>query len=205
MHIEINNISKNYQKKKVFSSLSWLIESGGSYVITGPNGSGKSTLIRIIAGLERPSAGSVVYSLNGRLLQKTELRNIAGVISPDLNLYPRLTSFENLKFFASLRALLMDSNDIKAVLEKVHLKAEMHRPVATFSTGMKQRLKLAFALLHNPLVLLLDEPSTNFDQDGKSLLAEIIGEQIEMGGLALLATNDQGEVERYGQSVLRLG
>ncbi len=205
MRIEIANLSKNYQRKKVFSNLSWMLEAGSSYVITGPNGSGKSTFIRIIAGLERPSAGSVVYSHNGTQLQKADLRHTTGVISPDLNLYPRLTSFENLKFFSSLRALLMDSNDIKAVLEKVHLKADMHRPVATFSTGMKQRLKLAFALLHNPLVLLLDEPSTNFDQAGMGLLADIIGEQIEMGGLALLATNDQGEVERYGQSVLRLG
>jgi len=204
MDIEITNISKIYSKKKVFSNISWVLESGNSHVITGPNGSGKSTLIRIIAGLERPSAGTVEYNMNGKLLEKAEIRKITGVISPDLNLYPRLTPYENLQFFAALRSLKLNSDYIRLVVEKVRLEADMHRPVAIFSTGMRQRLKLAFALLHKPLVLLLDEPSANLDQAGRNLLNEIVAELIKMGGLVVLATNDQGEVERYGQSVLRL-
>ncbi len=204
MQIEITNLSKKYPPKKVFSGLSWVLKSGNSHVITGPNGSGKSTLIRIIAGLESPSAGNVVCNMDGKLLEKADIRNVTGVISPDLNLYPRLTPSENLQFFAALRALKLDSNYIRLLVEKVRLGAELHRPVATFSTGMRQRLKLAFALLHKPLILLLDEPSANLDQAGRNLLNEIIAEHIEIGGLALLATNDQREVELYGQSVLRL-
>lgn len=204
MQIKITNISKKYLKKKVFSGLSWVLEAGNSYVITGPNGSGKSTLIRIIAGLERPSAGAVVYKRNEKLLEKAEIRKITGVISPDLNLYSRLTPFENLQFIASLRALKLDRNEIISAIKKVGLAADLHRPVSTFSTGMRQRLKISFALLHKPLVLLLDEPSANLDQAGRNLLNEIVAEHLTMGGLIILATNDQGEVDRYGQSVLRL-
>jgi len=203
MHIEIAGIDKVYQKKIVFSKLSWRLEKGIIHVVTGPNGSGKSTLLRLISGLERPTGGKVIYSINGKTYGPQELRNNIGLASPDLNMYSQLSPQENLHFFAALRGyhnLVMPLEDL---LKKVQLESERERPVVTFSSGMKKRLKLALAILHEPCFLFLDEPTSNLDEAGKELVADIIREQAQRG-IILIATNEPGEVQRFGQKVLHL-
>ena len=203
MHIEIADVTKIYRRKRVFHNLSWRLEKGITHVVTGPNGSGKSTLLRLVSGLERPTSGKVSYQINGKTIEPAGRRNMLGLVSPDLNMYPQLSSLENLKFFAALRGIAAGELQIKMLLEKFQLKSEINRPIATFSSGMKQRLKLALALLNEPYFLLMDEPSTNLDAAGKELVAEIIEEQAHRG-VILIATNEQREVHRFGQDVFHL-
>jgi len=203
--IELHKVTKKYGRRTVFKALSGRFVPGKSYVISGPNGSGKSTLLRIICGLLRPSSGEVQLQVEGRSIKETcERGTYIGYLSPELNLYDRLTAFENLAFFASLKGLAVDESYIEELLERVQLERFTHLATGTFSSGMKQRLKLAFALLHRPPVLILDEPTTNLDDRGKKLVAELIGEQRHRG-MAIIASNEPGEVEKYGQEIYSLG
>ena len=204
MRIEIAAVTKTYCRKRVFHNLSWQLDKGTIHVVTGPNGSGKTTLLRLVSGLEKPTSGRVIFQMNDKIIEPSGLRNLLGLVSPDLGMYSQLSSLENLKFFAALRGISAGEMQIKKLLEKFQLKGEINRPIVTFSTGMKQRLKLALALLNEPLFLLMDEPSTNLDAAGKELVADIIEEQARKG-VILIATNEQGEVDRHGQDVLHLG
>ena len=203
--LELEGVGKSYQQKPVFQGLSARFISGVSYIVAGPNGSGKSTLLRIICGLLRPSQGRVTAEFNGTEAGGPyERGQYMGYLSPELQLYNRLTAYENLEFFGAVRGLGLQGPEVESLLEKVQLKDSMHLPAGAFSSGMKQRLKLAFALIHRPFVLLLDEPSTNLDAAGKALVVEIIEEQLGRGTV-ITASNDPEEVDRFGQEIIRLG
>lgn len=203
--IELHGVGKTYNGRPVLRGLDGNFLPGKSYVIAGPNGSGKSTLLRIICGLTRPSSGEVRVVAEGKHLKEAhEKGTLMGYLSPELNLYERLTAYENLFFFASLKGAAPGENEIAELLEKVQLKPYMHFNAGTFSSGMKQRLKLAFVLLNHPPVLLLDEPSTNLDEAGKKLVEELVREQ-QQRGTVILASNEPGEVEKFGQEKILLG
>jgi len=205
IRFEMEKISKSFNGRAIFKDLSFSFLPGKSYVIAGANGSGKSTLLRILCGLLRPTAGKVILEIEGKLLQHPHERGrYLGYLSFDLNLYERLTALENLSFFASLKGLNLKKNDFLELLEKVQLKEQAELNVAAFSTGMKQRLKLAFALLHRPAILLLDEPTANLDKRGKELVEEIICGQ-KQRGMVIVASNEPAEVEKYGEGILSLG
>ncbi len=203
--IELHRVGKAFNGCPVFSNFSSSFLPGMSYVIAGPNGSGKSTLLRIICGLSRPSSGDVRVEVEGKLLNGThEKGRFMGYLSPDLNLYDRLTAFENLFFFASLRGTIAAEQDIVNLLDRVQLKPFIHRQAGAFSSGMKQRLKLAFAVLQHPPVLLLDEPSTNLDNNGREMVEELIDTQ-RQEGTVISASNEPGEVEKYRQEIFFMG
>ncbi len=204
MRLEIEDISKSYNKKRVFTNISWQLGKGAIHVVTGPNGSGKSTLLRLLSGLEKPTSGKILYLIGDLIAAPQDARQMIGLVSAEINLYAHLTPTENLKLFSLLRGFKRSQKQIETMLQQVQLQNEMERPVATFSSGMKQRLKLAYALLHQPYFLFLDEPTTNLDQEGKELVAGIIEDQAARG-VVLLATNEAGEVQRFGQQILRLG
>ena len=204
MIIEVERISKVFNGRTIFKNLSYRFAPGKSYVIAGANGSGKSTVLRILAGLIQPSAGVITMEVEGKLLQHPHERGqYLGYISPDLNLYNQLSAFENLYFFASLKGMEPSRDSILALLTEVQLKGYAEQSVASFSTGMKQRLKLAYALLHQPAMLLLDEPATNLDQQGKELVEKIIYRQRDKG-IVIMASNEPGEVEKYGEGIVCL-
>ncbi|MDY6827337.1 MAG: ABC transporter ATP-binding protein [Bacillota bacterium] len=203
MRIEIKRLAKSYQRKNVFRDLSWELEKGKSYVVTGPNGSGKSTLLRLLCGLEKPTAGTITCYIGKKVVDPSSTRSSMGLVSPDLQFYGQLSPLENLVFFSALRGLDNGSDILQRLLVKVQLGKEMSRPVATFSSGMKQRLRLAFALLHEPVFLFLDEPFTNLDRAGKDLVIRIIADQVSKG-IVLMATNEPWEVECFGQDILHL-
>ena len=203
--LELENVGKSYQEKPVFQGISARFLPGISYMIAGPNGSGKSTLLRIICGLLKPSSGRVSAEFNGTAAEGPYERGLfVGYLSPELQLYNRLTAYENLAFFGAVRGLELQGQEIENLLEKVQLTDSIHLQAGVFSSGMKQRLKLAFALIHRPFVLLLDEPSTNLDAAGKALVAEIVAEQLGRGTV-ITASNDPEEVDRFGQEIIRLG
>jgi len=204
MRLEIEDISKSYNKKRVFTNISWQLGKGAIHVVTGPNGSGKSTLLRLLSGLEKPTSGRILYLIGDIIAAPQDARQMIGLVSAEINLYAHLTPAENLNLFSRLRGFKRSQKKIETMLQQVQLQNEMERPVATFSSGMKQRLKLAYALLHQPYFLFLDEPTSNLDQEGKELVAGIIEDQAARG-VVLLATNEAGEVQRFGQQILRLG
>lgn len=176
---------------------------GKVLVVTGPNGSGKSTLLNILAGLMRPTQGEVVYWQNGNTLERSLWYRVLGVCAPDMAVYEDLTALENLRFFLRLRGLPQDEAYASSWLERLGLAAaDFRRPVRQFSSGMVQRVKLAQAMIHQPAVLLLDEPSSNLDKSGHELVAKLVRE-LKEGSAIIVATNDPREVA-WGDEVLEL-
>jgi heme exporter protein A len=178
--------------------LSFAFEGPGLVAVTGPNGSGKSTLLRILAGLLRPSGGSTTVSFEGRELPRALRRTHTGLASPELSFYDELSGEENLAFAAEARGTPAPSSVARAALERVGLARRGRDRVAGYSSGMKQRLRLAFALLHEPPLLLLDEPASHLDDEGRAAADRAVREAAARG-LVLVATNDPEEVRLAGQ------
>jgi ABC-type multidrug transport system ATPase subunit len=156
---------------------------GDVVAVEGPNGSGKSTLLRCLAGLLAADGGTIEYQENGTPLDGAERRRRVGVIAPDLAFYAELTVEENLAFFARLRRVPAARG--LGVLGRLNLPLD--RLAGNLSSGMRQRLRWGFALLHSPRLLLLDEPFQNFDAPGERIARELLDEHLAEGGLAVVA------------------
>lgn len=205
LRVEFDRIVKRFAGRSVLSGIGGRLDSGQVLVIAGPNGSGKSTLLNILAGLLRPSRGEVRYiGPAGQTIPRSGWFAHLGVAAPDMNCYDELTGLENLAFFARLRGCTRDSAALTALGERLGLaKRDQQRPVATYSSGMKQRLKLMQAVLHQPAVLLLDEPGSNLDADGHARIAELVAE-LRTGTAVAVATNDPREMV-WGDERIELG
>lgn len=200
MRLEWRNLSKRFGGRAVLTGLSGVLADGEVLVVTGANGSGKTTLLRMLAGLTRPSAGEVRFTDDTGSRPIGQCREELGFVTPDLALYGELTALENLDFFASARGLRYPRAQLDARLEEVGLSGRGDDEVRAFSSGMKQRLKLAFAVLAQPRLLLLDEPGSNLDEAGAEMVRRLIHHQ-RTRGLCVLATNDHRE-RSYGDRVL---
>ncbi|MBC8162825.1 MAG: ABC transporter ATP-binding protein [Roseiflexaceae bacterium] len=203
MQLELANITIDYGPRRVLAGASLTLRAGQVLVVAGANGSGKSSLLRVLAGLQRPSAGTATYELGGARYQPEDAGWLLGWVAPDLQLYRELTAVENLRFFADVRGLRKTRAELATLLEEVGLAGRGDDALATFSSGMAYRLKYAYALLHDPPVLLLDEPTVTLDERGAALVERVVARQ-RTRGLAVIATNDSREL-RYGDYVLRLG
>ncbi len=196
LSLRAENVGHHFGVRTVFSRISFEVAVGQVCVVTGPNGSGKSTLLRILAGLLAPSEGSVEMRVQGRAKTSVERRQFLGYVSPDLTLYRELTAAENLEFFARLQGITLSRDDLIARLTQVGLRGRGRDLVGAYSSGMRQRLKYAFALLSNPPILLLDEPTANLDVHGIAMVEEVIAAQRRRpdGGITILATNEPREL-----------
>lgn len=202
--LELLAVSKSYNEHRVFSEVSAALSLGDVLVVAGKNGSGKSTLLRIIAGLMRPSAGRVSLRRDGRELDATERRRAIGMLAPGVECYAELSAAENLEFFARVRGIAITGAEARERLLDTGLEAgSLDKPVAAFSSGMKQRLKLALALLHAPEILILDEPRSGLDVAGIARYEAALAAQ-RVRGVTVLATND-GRDESHATSLVRLG
>ena len=199
--IEAIALAKSFPGRPLFAGVSFLLDRG-ILAIVGPNGSGKTTLVKILAGLLAPTAGSVRVERDGRPLSAEERRTGVGWSGPDLTFYPELTARENLEFFRKVAGFPTLFEDTSSLLAAVGL-AEAGGPVEHFSTGMKQRLRVAFALLLEPAVLLLDEPLSGLDAAGRQAVAGLVARAAERGPVILAAT-DLGELPPPAH-VLELG
>ncbi len=197
-----SNLKKVFDRKTVFSEIRIELRQTQSLAITGRNGSGKTTLLKILAGVSSATTGSVEFSLDGTTVDPIEWFRFLGFVSPYLQLYDEFTAWENLDLARSIRGIHAADSRLQSLLERVGLSSRNDSPVRTFSSGMKQRLKYACALLHEPPVLLLDEPTANLDVDGKSMVQAIISEQRQLG-VVIIATNEPDEVTWSG-SILNL-
>jgi heme exporter protein A len=202
LQLELIDLAADYGARRVFAGINLSLRAGEILVVAGHNGSGKSTLLRLLCGLQRPTAGRVIFHVGGARYTPDEARAQIGWVAPDLQLYRELTALENLAFFAQVRGLRRSRADLEALLEMVELGGRGDDLLAAYSSGMAQRLRYAYALLHAPAVLLLDEPTVTLDERGAALFERVVARQRERG-ITVIATNDPREL-RFGDYVLRL-
>lgn len=194
--LETENLSKQYGEQMAVRNVSLQIERGSIYGLLGPNGAGKSTLLKMLVGLLRPTGGRII--LDGRPWQKESLSKIGSLIeSPAL--YGNLTAEENL--LVHTRLLKIPKTKITEVLETVNLKNTGKKRVSQFSMGMKQRLGIAAALLNDPELLILDEPTNGLDPFGIQELRELIISFSEKGMTVILSSHILSEVAQVADTI----
>lgn len=188
--INLSGLTKTYGLNPVLRGVNLKVGAGEFVTLVGPNGAGKTTLLRIVATLLKPSGGEVTVG-GWPLPQNAErVRRHIGLVSHQPLVYGDLTAEENLRFYARLYGLQMEETQLRTVLKSVGLGARQNDFVRTFSRGMFQRLTIARATLHNPDILLLDEPYTGLDQEAVALLDELLREQSGLGRTILMITHD---------------
>ena len=190
--IRLNGVVKQYGLNPVLRGVDLNVEQGEFVTLVGPNGAGKSTLMGIVATLLQPTSGEVFVG-GWRLPEQADrVRRHIGLVSHHSLLYRDLTAAENLSFFARLYRMEDADAHIADALHRVGLYARQRDPVGTFSRGMVQRLTIARATLHEPDVLLLDEPYTGLDQEATYLLDELLRGETARGRTILMITHDLG-------------
>ncbi len=172
--VEVRGVERAFGHVRALRGVSFALRAGESLTVFGPNGAGKTTLLRVLAGLLRPQRGDVL--LDGRPLERSDAahRRRAGLIAHYSLLYDGLTAAENLAFYARLYALPDRDAAVRRALEGVGLEARADDLAGTFSRGMVQRLAIARALLHEPRIVLLDEPFSGLDQRAAATLRELL-------------------------------
>lgn len=163
MKIVIDNLGKRFHYHWIFKNLSFEFESNKTYAITGSNGSGKSTLLKAIAGVDTPNSGVITYFSANKLVDASKLYSQLTVVAPYQELIEELTLLELLDFHLRFRELTISKNEF---LRETKLEASSDKLIRDFSSGMKQRVKLGLALFTASACTLLDEPTTNMDQQG---------------------------------------
>jgi heme exporter protein A len=200
-HLDVDSVGHRFGRLVLFRKLSFTLGGGQSVAITGSNGSGKSTLLRILAGVLTPRAGTVTLTVEGEAVPREERTLRTGLVAPYFNVYDGLSAQENLAFLAEARQLSEAAPRIDAALDQVGLAGRTEDLVGTYSSGMKQRVKYAAALLADPPLLLLDEPSANLDEAGLSMVDWVMTHQRSKEGLLVVATNVAEEAARCDRTV----
>jgi ABC-type multidrug transport system ATPase subunit len=183
----VEDLHKSYGHVEALRGLDLRLEPGVFLTIFGPNGAGKTTLMKVLSTLTRPTEGSALVGGKDVVREAAAVRKRVGVISHNTFLYAQLTGLENLEFYAHMYRVQGARERALALLSKMELTQRMHDRVATYSRGMQQRLSVARALLHDPELLLLDEPYTGLDQHASRVLAEVL-EGLRDGTRAVIMT-----------------
>ena len=188
--VTVTEVSRHYGRRRALTRVSLTLRTGEVVGLLGPNGAGKSTLLGLLASLITPSAGTVRYGDRTAAEAGTDLRGRLGLLSHELRLYPELTAHENLEFFARLYGLPDAAARVSAALGRARLADRAGDAVQGFSRGMRQRLALERTLLHEPRLVLLDEPFTGLDESSCRALASRLAELRSDGRMVLVATHD---------------
>lgn len=191
--VSAENIRKNFGRRLIFNGINFNYSNPGVYGIAGSNGSGKSTLVKIISGINAPTAGKIIHTYNEKKLTFEHLHNHIGLVSPYLVLYDEFTAYENLNYFAKIRNVPFDKEKIDDLLNRFLLLKRKDDFVKGYSSGMKQRLKFIFALQHSPNLLILDEPVSNLDNEGKDTVYKII-ENESKNTIVMVASNEENDL-----------
>lgn len=195
LNISFAGVEQAFHGRTIFGPMDAELTAGTITVVTGANGSGKSTLLKLAARLLLPTKGLIRVRTDGQELTRAALRAELAIVTPELRFYPRLTAQENLEFLLGLRGITLTADLFSALLERVGLPARAIREsyVGEFSTGMRQRLKLAALLASGARIWLLDEPGANLDEAGRALILREARQAADEQRLVLWATNDSRE------------
>jgi len=191
MEIHLQNTGKRFNREWIFRHVTFQFSANGKYAITGNNGSGKSTLLQVISGALLHNEGTVQYLENNTAVEAEKTFKHISIAAPYLELIEEMTAKEFLQFHHSFKPMVAD---FKNALQTVQLEKAADRQIRYFSSGMKQRLKLAQAFLSNTPVLLLDEPTTNLDAEGIALYHFLI-KNYTLERLVIISSNDLQEYE----------
>lgn len=194
MRVTLSSVSKHFGREVVFRDLSHRFETGSRTAILGPNGSGKSTLLQLIAGASIPTAGDIVHHLHERTIDAEEVYRHVSIAAPYLNLYEDLSLEETIRTHARFKPLRMGIGT-RQVAAAAYLEEHWTKPVRNFSSGMKQRLKLALAILSDTPLLLLDEPSSNLDARAVAWFQHLLGEHLTDRTLVVASNRAAAEVQ----------
>jgi len=203
--LKVEKISKQFGQLKAVDELSFEVAAGEVFGFLGQNGSGKSTTIRMLLSLIHPTSGTI--ELFGKSLQKerNQILEQVGAIIERPDLYPYLSAREHLQLFAKVRKQKINANAIEDTLDKVGLLDRAKDKVQTFSLGMKQRLGIAIALVHNPQLIILDEPTNGLDPQGIADMRKlIIALSKEEGKTILVSSHLLSEIEQVASQILIL-
>jgi heme exporter protein A len=193
--IIVKKLIKRFGLKTILRGLDFSVESGEFVALLGPNGAGKTTFLRILATLSRPSMGLVKVAGHQLPREAAQVRAKLGVVSHLPLLYPDLTAEENLRFYAQMYGVSNSQPRITEVLEMVGLDNRRKDLVRTFSRGMQQRLAIGRAVIHDPEVMLFDEPYTGLDQDASEMLDEVLRSVAAEGRTVVMTSHDLARAE----------
>ena len=191
MKIWLEGTGKRYQRHWVFKDLSYQFETPGSYALLGANGSGKSTLLRVISGMQSASIGKILFKDDARDIPLSEAFTTLSFCAPGMELPEEMTLREVLEFHFSFKKILPGLT-ITTIIELIGLDKWVHKPIGDYSSGMKQRVKLAQAIFSDTPVLMLDEPCTNLDEAGVQQYLDWMNAYAQ-NRLVVIASNDERE------------
>ncbi|MBD6955346.1 MAG: ABC transporter ATP-binding protein [Thermoplasmata archaeon] len=195
--IEIQNLKKVFEGVTAIEDISLKISKGEVFVLLGPNGAGKTTTIRILTCIIKPTGGIAYIDGMSIFDESKRIRKISGLLTENPGFYERFNAVDNLRFFSKLYG--MDENiideDIKEYLEIFHLWERRYEPVGNFSKGMKQKLALVRALIHDPEYIYLDEPTASLDPETSKIVRDFIRELKSRGKTVILSTHNLAEAE----------
>jgi len=193
--ITVQKLVKRFGLKTVLRGVDFQVQPGEFVALLGPNGAGKTTFLRILASLSRPSLGDINIAGYKLPQQAAQVRARLGVVSHLPLLYGELTAEENLRFYARMYNVMSSESRITEVLEMVGLNNRRRDLVRTFSRGMQQRLAIGRAVIHDPEVMLFDEPYTGLDQDASSMLDEVLRSVAAKGRTVVMTSHDLARAE----------
>ena len=202
--IHTEHLTRTFKHVNAVHDLNLHIESGEVFGFLGPNGAGKTTTVRMLAGLIPPSSGSaeVVGFSVGK--DNREIRHRVGVLTETPGLYEKLSAYRNLEFYAKLFEVENRDQHIEKHLSTLGLWERRNDPVGTFSKGMRQKVAIARALLHDPQILFLDEPTAHLDFAATKFVETMIGEAHGAGTIIVMTSHNRAQAERLGEDVLLL-
>jgi ABC-type multidrug transport system ATPase subunit len=199
MKISLTNAGKRFNRDWIFRNFNYEFIAGNAYAITGPNGSGKSTLLQVIGGAIAMSEGELKYNSAGNKVETDKEYNYIAIAAPYLDVIEEMSVTEFLQFHQKFKPLL-PSLDIKQIIHRVGLEQAADKQIRFYSSGMKQRVKLAQAIFSNVPVVLLDEPCTNLDGEGIALYQQLINEYCKER-LVIVSSNDEQEYGFCGNKI----
>jgi ABC-2 type transport system ATP-binding protein len=202
--LELKNITKKYNNIPVVKKVSFSVSRGEVLGYLGPNGAGKSTTVKMLAGLLEPTEGSIY--LDGEQITKdlVAYKEKIGYMPEQSELYPHLTGLEYLQLVGRLRKMPEDSlnRKIEGLMEQFGLSVDMHLPISNYSKGMRQKVLISAALIHNPDILLLDEPLSGLDVTTTLVFKDILTQLAEMGKIIIYSSHILEVVEKICKRVI---
>lgn len=201
--LTLSNVTKSYRNNKVINNVSFSVPKGEVIGLVGPNGAGKTTLMRIIMGLITKFEGEVRFDIEKQPLQQSHVKRIGGLIEYP-SFYPYMSGMDNLIYFAEISGGF-DRDNVSSVVHLLGIEGFVHKKVKRYSLGMKQRLGIAQALVNNPKLLILDEPTNGLDPEGVAEIREILEKVSKERGISILISSHiLSEIEAVCDKVLFL-